>query len=316
MPDLAAQGVVAVATSFVDNSGISRVKAVPLDRLPSLAGWGVGFSTAFDCFRFDDWVAAPATGEGPVGDQRIVPDLDRLVVLAAQPGWAWAPGERYAQTGEDHDQDSRLLLRAWSTGTPRRDLTFQAAFEIEWVVSAGDGDEFSAAVRARLRTGPARRRVRLLARRDHARSPRRASWSSSSTPSTPPGSSSSRSLPSRRCTPPTPRCWCGRRSGRSASGTATARRTPRRWTPPGVGNGGHVHLSLWRDGQNLMSGGTRLRAHRRGGGVRRRRARAPAGAAGDRRTGRGVVPPAGAAALGRRLRGAGAWRTARPRCGW
>src|SRR5260370_13505094 len=23
----------------------------------------------------------------------------------------------------------------------------------------------------------------------------------------------------------------------------------------GVGNGGHVHLSLWRDGQNLMAGG-------------------------------------------------------------
>jgi glutamine synthetase len=26
-------------------------------------------------------------------------------------------------------------------------------------------------------------------------------------------------------------------------------------TADGVGNGGHVHLSLWRDGQNLMSGG-------------------------------------------------------------
>jgi glutamine synthetase len=27
-------------------------------------------------------------------------------------------------------------------------------------------------------------------------------------------------------------------------------------TPDGVGNGGHVHLSLWRGGQNLMSGGS------------------------------------------------------------
>ena len=39
---LAAQGVVAFATTFVDNSGIARVKAVPLSRLPQLAGWGVG----------------------------------------------------------------------------------------------------------------------------------------------------------------------------------------------------------------------------------------------------------------------------------
>jgi glutamine synthetase len=27
-------------------------------------------------------------------------------------------------------------------------------------------------------------------------------------------------------------------------------------TADGVGNGGHVHLSLWRDGENLMSGGS------------------------------------------------------------
>src|SRR6478735_9803610 len=109
---LAERDVVAVATSFVDNAGISRVKSVPLDRLPALAAWGAGFSTAFDYFRFDDWVAAPPDGHAPVGDQRIVPDLDRLVVLSAQPGWAWAPGDRFAQTGEPHDQDSRLLLRA------------------------------------------------------------------------------------------------------------------------------------------------------------------------------------------------------------
>src|SRR3954463_9034847 len=80
---LAAQGVVAVATTFVDNSGIARVKSVPLARLPQLSAWGVGFSTAFDYFRLDDWVAAPATGEGPVGDQRIIPDLSRVVTLAA-----------------------------------------------------------------------------------------------------------------------------------------------------------------------------------------------------------------------------------------
>ena len=70
----------------------------------------------------------------------------------------------------------------------------------------------------------------------------------------------------------------------------------------GVGNGGHVHLSLWREGRNLMAGGTvDVRAHRRGGGVHRRGARSPPGAARDRCPRRGVVPPARAAALGRRL---------------
>ena len=39
---LAERGVVGVATTFVDNSGVARVKAVPLGRLPHLAAWGVG----------------------------------------------------------------------------------------------------------------------------------------------------------------------------------------------------------------------------------------------------------------------------------
>ena len=53
----------AVATTFVDNSGITRVKSVPLDRLPQLAAWGAGFSPSFDYFRFDDWMAAlPGAG--------------------------------------------------------------------------------------------------------------------------------------------------------------------------------------------------------------------------------------------------------------
>ena len=71
-PALADQGVVGVATSFVDNAGISRVKTMPVAKLPELAAWGAGFSTAFDYFRADDWVAAPSSGAGPVGDQRML----------------------------------------------------------------------------------------------------------------------------------------------------------------------------------------------------------------------------------------------------
>ena len=140
---LAERGVVAVATTFVDNAGIARVKAVPLNRFPQLAGWGVGFSPAFDYFRFDDWVAAPASGEGPVGDQRIVPDLDRVVVLAGQPGWAWSPGERWSQDGEEHPSCSRLLLRRQVEALRSRGLEVRSAFEIEWVVSRGDADDFA-----------------------------------------------------------------------------------------------------------------------------------------------------------------------------
>ena len=41
-PALADEGVVGVATSFVDNAGISRVKSVPVAKFPDLAAWGAG----------------------------------------------------------------------------------------------------------------------------------------------------------------------------------------------------------------------------------------------------------------------------------
>ncbi|MER6872789.1 hypothetical protein ABT279_21830 [Amycolatopsis sp. NPDC000673] len=87
-------GVELVALSFVDNSGISRVKAVPVARLATVAAWGVGASNSFDFFLGTDSIADGEHSLGPVGDLRLHPDLDALTVLAAQPGWAWAPAWR------------------------------------------------------------------------------------------------------------------------------------------------------------------------------------------------------------------------------
>ncbi|HET7432539.1 MAG TPA: glutamine synthetase family protein [Nocardioides sp.] len=255
VPDLADRGVVAVATSFVDNAGISRVKSVPLDRLPALAAWGVGFSTAFDYFRFDDWVAAPPTGEGPVGDQRIVPDLDRLVVLAAQPGWAWAPGERFAQTGEAYPLDSRLLLGEVVDELAGRGIRALASIEVEWVISA-EGEDFVPAV-----TGPAYGLARLGGVSDYGRDllaalheqgvvveqfhPEYAAGQLelSVAPESPVHAADTSVLV---------------RSTIRAVGARHGVRTS--FSPKveaaGVGNGGHVHVSLGRDERNLMSGGS------------------------------------------------------------
>ncbi len=256
VPDLAERGVVAVATSFVDNAGISRVKAVPLDRLPSLAAWGVGFSTAFDYFRFDDWVAAPSSGEGPVGDQRIVPDLDRLVVLAAQPGWAWAPGERFTQGGHAYDMDSRLLLGRLVDEQAERGLTFRCAFEIEWVVSAGDGDAFTPAV-----SGPAYGLSRLGSAADYSRDVLAALAAQGVVveqyhPEYAPGQFEL-SVAAESPVHAADTSVLVRQTIRSV-GQRHGFRTS--YSPKvdtaGVGNGGHVHLSLWREGRNLMAGGT------------------------------------------------------------
>jgi glutamine synthetase len=254
--DLVDRGVVAVATSFVDNAGISRVKSVPVDRLPALAAWGVGFSTAFDYFRFDDWVAAPPGGTAPVGDQRIVPDLERLVVLAAQPGWAWAPGDRFAQTGDPYPLDSRLLLARLVDELASRRINVLSAIELEWVVSEA-GEYRPAAI------GPAYGMTRLVNASEYCREVLSAlaeqgvaveqfhpeyadgQLELSVAPVSPVHAADTSVLV---------------RNTIRAVGVRHGLRTS--FSPKvdagGVGNGGHVHLSLGRDERNLMAGGTGL----------------------------------------------------------
>jgi glutamine synthetase len=256
VPNLAERGVSMVATTFVDNAGITRVKSVPLDRLPQLAAWGVGASTSFDYFRFDDWLAAPPGGTAPVGDLRVIPDLRRLVPLAAQPGWAWAPGDRYRQDGDPHERCSRLLLQRLVDDAAGDGLEIKAAFEIEWVVSAGDGEDFvSAAV------GPAYGMTRLVAVSDYVRDLIEAL-----------------SAEGIRVEQFHPESAVGQlevsvaaESPVDAADTAvlvrsTVRAVGQRYNyrtsfspkveAEGIGNGGHVHLSVWRDQQNLMAGGS------------------------------------------------------------
>ncbi|MDQ4037691.1 MAG: glutamine synthetase family protein [Actinomycetota bacterium] len=137
-------GVVGVALTYVDNSGITRVKAVPVAKLPAAAAWGVGMSPVFDAFRLDDMIMSGTHAGSPVGDLRLHPDLNRLTVLAGQPGWAWAPVDRYDQSGAAHPQCSRLLAARMVEALADRGLSAWMAFEVEWAVGTGDGDDFVA----------------------------------------------------------------------------------------------------------------------------------------------------------------------------
>ncbi|MEU8802199.1 glutamine synthetase family protein [Spirillospora sp. NPDC048819] len=136
---LTGQGVVAVALTWVDVSGITRTKTVPVERLEHAAAWGVGMSPVFDVFLLDDSIVSGRHVGGPVGDLRLHPDLDRLVPMAALPGWAHAPAHRYAQDGTVHPLDTRALLRRETDRLAGHGWSVKAAFEIEWAVSKGDG---------------------------------------------------------------------------------------------------------------------------------------------------------------------------------
>jgi glutamine synthetase len=190
-----------------------------------------------------------------VGDQRIIPDLDRLVVLAAQPGWAWAPGERYAQTGEPYELDSRLLLTRLVDELATRRISVLSSIEIEWVVSE-EGEEYVPAT-----TGPAYGLTRLTNASDYGRDLLSALAQQGGTveqfhpeyadgqlevsvaPESPVHAADTSVLVRQ-----TVRA-IGRRHGLRTSFSPKV-------DAAGVGNGGHVHLSLGRDERNLMAGGS------------------------------------------------------------
>ncbi len=252
---LAARQVAGVALTWVDNTGVTRVKTVPVARLEHAAQWGIGMSPVFDTFLVDDSLVMGRFAGGPVGDLRLHPDLRRLTVLAAAPGWAWAPADRYDQEGAAHPQDARTLARREVARLSAGGYEVRAGIEVEWCVSTGGGDEFSPACQ-----GPAYGMTRLTELAGYLREvldalaaeqvtvlqlhPEYAAgqYEVSVAPEDPVGAADTAVLVRE-----TIRAVSARHGLRASFAPKVL--------ADGVGNGGHVHLSLWRDGVNLMSGG-------------------------------------------------------------
>lgn len=253
--DLEDAGVHGVALTFVDNSGITRVKAVPVAKLPAAAAWGAGMSPVFDAFRLDDMILSGTYAGSPMGDLRLHPDLDRLTVLAGQAGWAWAPVDRYDQEGQPHPQCSRLLARRMVDALADQGLTAWMAFEVEWAVSIGDGDDFVAACQ-----GPAYGMTRISELSDYGVDILAALAAQGvSVDQFHPEYAAGQLEISVAAESPVDAAdtfVLVRETIRAISLRHGLRAS---FSPKvlaeGVGNGAHVHLSLWSDDTNLMTGG-------------------------------------------------------------
>ncbi|WP_280678213.1 glutamine synthetase family protein [Kitasatospora sp. MAA19] len=250
--------VEAVAVTWVDNAGITRVKAVPLGGLVHAAQWGVGAAPCFDAILADDGFATGPGVGGPIGDLRLYPDLTRVVPLAAQPGWAWTPGDRYTQDGSPHPGCQRLFARRMEAAAAERGLTLKAGIEVEWVVALAGGPQDEPQYPTH---GPAYGMHRLTDLSDYLREVLRALGEQGLTvlqihPEYSPGQFEVSVAPEG------PVC--------AADTSVLVRHTVRAVSarhglrvsfapvvePDTVGNGGHLHLSLWRDGRNLGHGGS------------------------------------------------------------
>ena len=252
---LGAAGVTMVALCWIDNSGIARVKSIPLGRLERAAGWGVGMSPVFDVFLVNDDITTSKHIGGPDGDLRLVPDLDRITVLAGQPGWALAPVDRYTQEGRRYAGCQRSFAAPDDRRGAEQGLTARVSFEIEWALGTDDDGRFVPAC-----AGPAYGMTRVIELSDYGREvvealerqgivveqfhPEYAAGQLEiSVATSDPVGAADDSVLVRQ----TIRAVSARHGFQVSFAPSVVAGS--------VGNGGHVHLSIWRDGQNLLAGG-------------------------------------------------------------
>jgi glutamine synthetase len=232
------------------------MKGVPIGRLEAAAARGVGMSPVFDAFVLDDSITSSPTAGGPVGDLRLVPDVDALVPLAAQPGWAWAPVDRWTQAGDRHPQCQRTFVREMVQRLADRGRRAEMAFEVEWMVSAGPGDDFVPAT-----SSPAYGAARAVELSDYCVELVRALEAQGIAVGQlhPEYESGQFEVSVHHADPLTA-------ADRNVLVRQTIRAVSRRHDlrptfapvaePGGVGSGMHLHLSLWRDDHNDSLGGS------------------------------------------------------------
>src|SRR6266508_33535 len=251
---LAGRGVRAVALTWVDNAGVTRVKTVPVDRLPDAAAWGIGMSPVFDVFCVDDSTPTSRHIGGPVGDLRLHPDLDRLTVLAGQPGWAWAPVDRWTQDGEPYPACQRTFARRQADRAAEAGLELRMAYEVEWFVGRPGVEPAAACV------GPAYGMTRVIELSDYVQELLAALTAEgvaveqfhpeyaggqlelSVAPADPVAAADANVLVRQTIRA------VAKRQGFEVSFAPVVVA----WH---VGNGGHLHFSAWEDGRNLFAGG-------------------------------------------------------------
>jgi glutamine synthetase len=252
---LATSGVRAVAISQVDNAGIPLVKTVPVAVFERAVRFGIGMSPVFEVFLVNDEITSSDEVSGPVGDLRLMPDPDALTVLAAQPGWAWAPVDKHTQEGEVYPGCQRTFAKRMARRAADAGIELRMAFELEWFQSRLGSD-----VEDPVHRGPAYGLSVLATISDFARDliaaledqgvgvdqfhPEYAMGQLEiSVAPTDPVGAADRSVLVRQ----TIRAVAAAHGMRASFAPVVV--------AGHVGNGGHVHFSLWRDDVNLFAGG-------------------------------------------------------------
>ncbi|MEV5502011.1 glutamine synthetase family protein [Nonomuraea fuscirosea] len=140
--DLVAAGVAGVTIVWADNNGIPRSRTVPAGQYDAAVERGVGITPLFAVFDSHDGITFEHTPLGtPSGDIRLMPVADRLVRLAGQPGFAWVPGRQVAADGSAWPYDQRGVLERQVARAAALGLDLLAGYEMEFHLSRASDDD-------------------------------------------------------------------------------------------------------------------------------------------------------------------------------
>ena len=134
-------GIRLITFAYCDNSGIIRGKATHVSGLERRLTSGIGVTTAMQAMGDMDQLQV-LDGMGPVGEFRMVPDLDTFTFLPYAPKRAFVLVDMLTMDQEPWAACPRHFLKRMLAKAESMGLTFQAAFEPEWYLARRDGDTF------------------------------------------------------------------------------------------------------------------------------------------------------------------------------
>jgi glutamine synthetase len=119
---------------YCDNANVIRGKAAHASALGDFLESGIGLTVAMQAFCLTEHLA-PDTRLGPVGEIRLVPDLETFTILPYQPRQARVLCDMLTLTGVPWEHCPRTFLKSMAARAGQHGLEMQAAFEYEFYLA-------------------------------------------------------------------------------------------------------------------------------------------------------------------------------------
>jgi len=132
-------GVRLVRFLYTDNGGVTRGKMTHIESLRERMKDGIGLTLAMQAMNMLDQLA-PVEGMGPVGEIRLVPDLETFRLLPYAPSSAAMTVDMRQHDGSPWEACPRSFLKRQIDACAEAGFSVRAAFECEFTLATRDAE--------------------------------------------------------------------------------------------------------------------------------------------------------------------------------